>query len=370
MILRNIQRIIENWAPKEIAWERDNIGIQIGSPNSNVHIVLVALEITPEVVNEAIRKKADLIITHHPLLYNPLKSINPDTPIGSVISTLLSNQIAVYSAHTNLDFTRNGVSFALAKIIGLDETDFLLKNQQVNKKIVVFVPSDHAKSVMEAMANKGAGIIGEYNSCSFKMNGTGTFQPSAKANPYIGKKGQLESVEEVRIEMNVPQWRLNDVIAAMKKVHPYDEVAFDVYPLSTPSNDHGAGVIGNLPKIMSKHEFLKHCKNKLRTQLLKHNNIQNNSIKRVAVCGGSGSDLIDMAYQSGADAFVTADISYHRFSDCPPEMLLIDAGHFETEKFIVRDLVDFLKKETKNKNSNIKIFGSLKSKNPIHYYIS
>lgn len=370
MILRNIQRIIENWAPKEIAWERDNTGIQIGSPNSNINIILVALEITPEVVNEAIRKKADLIITHHPLLYNPLKSINPSTPIGSVISALLSKQIAVYSAHTNLDFTRNGVSFALAKTIGLERTDFLFKNQQVNKKIVVFVPTDHSEPVMEAMANQGAGTVGEYSSCSFKMSGTGTFKPSSKANPHIGKKGHLETIEEVRIEMNVPQWRLNDVIAAMKKVHPYDEVAFDVYPLSTPSNDHGSGVIGNLPEKMSRNEFLNYCRKKLKTQVLRHNNFERRNIERVALCGGSGSDLIALAHQSGADAFITADISYHRFADCPQEMLLIDAGHFETEQFIVRDLVDFLKKELKNNNSDIQISGSSKSKNSIHYYIS
>ncbi|MBI5020676.1 MAG: Nif3-like dinuclear metal center hexameric protein [Ignavibacteriales bacterium] len=370
MILRNIQKIIENWAPKEIAWERDNIGIQIGSPNSNIDNILVALEITLEVVKEAVRKKADLIITHHPFLYNPLKSINPDTQIGFLISTLLSNKVAVYSAHTNLDFTRNGVSFALAKALGLDGTDFLRKNQQTNKKIVVFVQSDHAKVVLEAMANQGAGVIGEYSSCSFNINGTGTFLPSAKAKPYIGKKGRLESTEEVRLEMNVPQWCLNDVIAAMKEVHPYDEVAFDVYPLSTPSNDYGSGVIGNLPKKLTPDNFLKHCTKKLNTKILRHNNFKRKQIERVAVCGGSGSDLIAIAHQAGADAFVTADISYHRFSDCPPEMLLVDAGHFETEEFIVRELVNFLKREMKKQNSDIKIFGSLKSINPIHYYTS
>lgn len=369
MILGKIQQLIENWAPLEVAWEKDNTGLQIGSPDRSVRKILIALEITPEVVREGVRKKADLIITHHPFFYHPLKSINPDKGRGSIVAELLKAGIAVYSAHTNLDFSRNGVSFALAEAIGLSKTDFLLKNQLTDKKIVVFAPEGHARRVMTAMAEAGAGIIGEYSNCSFSVEGHGTFLPSGRAKPFTGRAGKLENVEETRIEMKLPEWRADKVIAAMKKAHPYEEVAYDIYPLASPSTEHGAGVIGEFDSPMTKERFLGHLGKRLGTKSLRHNNFKG-EIRRVALCGGAGSDLIEAASRSGAQAFVTADLTYHRFSDAPEGMLLVDAGHFETEQFAVRALKNYLKKELKERNSDISIFESLKCINPIHYYIS
>jgi dinuclear metal center YbgI/SA1388 family protein len=370
MILSEIQNIIEEWAPKEIAWERDNVGIQIGSQNSIIHKILVTLDVTPPVIDEAIKKRVDLIISHHPIFFNPLKSINLDTTLGIMIFKLVRNNIAVYSSHTNLDFTHDGVSFALAQKMGLKDIDFLLKNQSINRKIVAFVPSDYSKIVIEAMAKEGAGIIGEYETCSFKSIGTGSFKASNKAKPYVGEIGKLETVDEMRVEMIVPQWKLSRVIASLKRVHPYEEVAFDVYPLLTPSTSYGAGAIGNLPRSMNQKEFLKYVLKRLPAKMISYNKSNSRSIKRVAMCGGNGSDMIQVASQNGADAFITGDISYHRFTDTPQDILLIDAGHFETEQPVVPVITNFLKKELKNRNSNIQIFESKNGVNPINYFIS
>lgn len=370
MILSEIQAILENWSPKEIAWERDNVGLQIGSRNSTIRKVLVALDLTPEVVTEAIRKNVDLIITHHPVYFNPIKSIHLGTTIGDMTADLLKHHISVYSSHTNLDFTRNGVSFALASKIELDGIDFLLKNQTINKKIAVYVPHDYADIVIEAMSKAGAGIIGEYESCSFSSPGQGSFKGSNKSKPFIGKKGKLEKADELKVEMLVPQWHLAEAIQAMKKVHPYEEVAFDIYPLFNPSSNYGAGAIGNLPDFLNQSEFLKLVKRKLAVKILRYNNTNKRKIKRVAVCGGSGSDMIPAAIQAEADAFITADVSYHKYSENSGGLLLIDAGHFETEHPIVSVIVNFLKNELKNRNSKIQIFESKNGINPINYFIS
>lgn len=370
MIIRDIQQIIESWAPKEIAWEHDNVGLQVGSPDHRVRSILVALDVTHDVVNEARRKKIDLLISHHPLLFRPLRSVRDDERVGHIVLELARHDIALYSAHTNLDFVHTGVSAALAERLGVVNVRVLSRQSNLYKKVTVFVPAQHAEKVMSAMAQAGAGRIGKYEACSFQTEGRGTFRGMIGATPYVGKRGVLERVPEIRLEMLVPVWNLRGVLAAMKTVHPYEEVAYDVYDLANESQDYGAGIIGDVSPPVTLRMFLSRIRRTLRVPALRYTGNLQHKVKRVAVCGGSGSDLLSVALREGADAFVTADVKYHAFGEADGALALIDAGHFETEVPVVGIVADYLKKEIAQRKQTVRVFVSQQSRNPVQYYFS
>lgn len=361
-----IIKIIEDWAPKSIAWEKDNVGLQVGSLRREAKNILICLDVDEKVVNDASRKNCNLIISHHPLLFRSLKKLDTYRDKKSrIIEKLIKKNITLYSAHTNLDFTKNGVSFQLAKKLKLANQKFLVNLSSNQNKLVVFVPLAYADTVAEAMYNVGAGIIDEYTNCSFKTLGTGTFKGSEKSNPRFGVKGKIESVEEVRVEVLINSFDLNKVVSAMRKAHPYEEVAYDVYPLVNENVNYGMGVIGELQKALSEKEFLSHVSRSLRIKNLRFNLSGKSKIKKVAVCGGSGGDLMDSALQQNADAFVTADVKYHTFQDAENEILLIDAGHFETEIPVLDEVKKRIEKFIIDKTKVYKYSGST---NPIVFY--
>lgn len=368
MVLRDIQDFIESWAPKEIAWEHDNVGLQIGDSRRRVSRILVALDVSESIIKEAAQKKIDLLISHHPLLFRPLRSITYSERIGGLVQQLVEKNIAVYSAHTNLDFTRGGVSFALAESLELKEVDFLEKIKGLLKKIAVFVPTDYVDKVTEAMAHAGAGTIGNYELCSFRTSGTGTFKPMEKAKPFKGSVGKLEKTGETRLEMIVPSWRVSDVIKGMIQTHPYEEVAYDVYPLENRDQNYGVGALGELERPMSLQRFLSVVKKNLATKAIRYTGKINSKIKRVAVCGGSGSDLLPTAINLGADAFVTADVKYHAFQKAEGRIALIDAGHYETEFPIIYTVGQRLKEFVRQRKETVQVFTATRSTNPIMYY--
>jgi len=367
MRVQDIQEIIEAWAPREIAWEDDNVGLQVGSGGKRVQRILVALEITSEIIIEAKRKKIDLIITHHPLLFHPLRSVTDTTDSGRFVQEIVQNELAVYSAHTNLDFARNGVSFILAECLGLTDTDFLERNSSGMKKIIVFVPPERVEAVAEGMASAGAGTIGDYDRCSFRINGTGTFQPRSGASPFVGAVGNFEKVPEVRLEMLVPSWRLQAVIGEMLKAHPYEEVAYDVYPLENQAKDSGAGAIGNLKTSMSLRQFLNQIRAALGGRILRFSGHLTSNVRRVAVCGGAGGSLLPTAIKENADAFVTSDVKYHTFQDAREKIALVDAGHYETERPVLESVAERLRKTIKEKGEDVKVFLTSVVTNPVFY---
>ncbi len=369
MIVGDIQRVFESWAPKEIAWEKDNTGLQIGNAQKKIRKILVTLDVNTKVIAEARRKKIDLIISHHPLLFRPLKSISTVDRTGQMVTQLIQNDIALYSAHTNLDFSRPGVSFTLAEQLGLREINFLVPSESVLKKIIVFVPAEYCNNVMTAMANAGAGTIGNYEQCSFQTEGTGTFLGSRLSKPFTGKAGTLEHVHEIRLEMITPSWKLQNVLTAMRHAHPYEEAAYDIYSLENRSGDHGAGAIGNLEKEMSLDSFLQRVQQRLHVKSLRYSKGKRNRIKLVAVCGGSGSDMLHDAIRQQADAFVTADVRYHTFQDAEERISLIDAGHFETEQPSVKTIVNYLKNYFQKRNERIEISASASSRNSVQCYL-
>lgn len=366
MTIEKVIKYIEDWAPKGIAWERDNVGLQIGTSQQELKSILLCLDVNKDVVEDAIKKKCNLIISHHPLLFNPIKKITPGDKTSDIISSLIKNDISLYSAHTNLDFTKDGVSFQLAKKLNLKSIKFLKNISENLTKLVVFVPVGYTEKVAEAIHSSGGGIIGEYTNCSFRLIGKGTFRGSEKSNPAIGQKGRLEFVDEVRLEVLVNNFDLPAVISAMKKAHPYEEVAFDIYPLMNENVNFGMGAIGILEKDFTQKEFLEYVSKKLGIKNFRYTAGKKKKIRTVALCGGSGSDLLNSAIQKNADAFITADVKYHTFQDAEGRILLIDAGHYETEIFILDEISRRLKQFLENSKTEVYKYSG--STNPISFF--
>ena len=343
-----IARAVEEWAPPASAQSYDNVGLQIGRPEREVARGLIALDLTPRVVDEAVRDEADLVITHHPLLFRPLKSLSPTTLPGALALRMAESGIALYSAHTNLDAAIGGVSFVLAAHLGLVDVGLLSPLEESLYKVVSFVPPDHLTGVREALAAAGAGQIGEYDACAFALEGSGFFRAGAAAKPFVGTAGGgIERVMEARLEVEVARWKLDEVLSALRAAHPYEEVAYDVYPVLQPSTRVGLGAFGELSQPETLGSFLERVADRLGTSSIRFVGDRSAVLRRIAVCGGAGADLVSAARRAGAHALVTADVSYHRFFDVLDgtgaiRMALLDVGHYESEAPTEQLLVDWL----------------------------
>lgn len=368
MIVGELTKYLEDWAPPGAAWEKDNVGLQIGSRGETIKNIMLCLELDDEVLKEALQNKCNFIFTHHPLIFKPIKRLDTQKDSkAQLIEKIIKNNVTVYSAHTNLDFTKEGVSFELAKTLKLKNIRFLELEEGNQFKVVVFVPQKSLDKVAHAVFGAGGGKIGEYENCSFRLNGEGTFKGSEKSNPTIGKKNVFENVNEVRFEFLVDSWKIKNVIAALIKTHPYEEPAYDVYPLRNKNVNYGAGAIGDLEKEMGEKEFLSFVSKALKTKAIKYCHGKKNSIRKVAVCGGSGAELLNTAIESDADAFVTADLKYHSYHDAVNKILLIDAGHYETE-IVVMNFVQHKMKKFISVNSKIKVLKYTGTTNPVKFY--
>jgi dinuclear metal center YbgI/SA1388 family protein len=363
-ILEWFERIV----PASTSWKNDFAGLQVGDARDIVQNVLLTVDVTEEVVQEALRKKANLIIAHHPLLFQPIRSVTHSDRNGRLVQKLIRHKINLLVLHTNLDCSTKGVSFALAHRLGLEHTSILAPLEDSLKKMIVFVPKDHLEPVAQAMHAAGGGAFSKYEQCSFRTDGVGTFKGLDDANPFLGTIGRLESVAETRLEMIVPNWRLDDVQRAMLRVHPYEEVAYDILPISNRNPEFGFGAIGTLPHVMSSTDFLRKIKRQLAIPSLRYAGNMRRSIQKVAVCGGSGGDLLSEAIRHGAEAFVTADIRYHRFQDAEERILLIDAGHFETERVVLEQLQQQTQACIKSSQAKAKAIIAATCTNPVQYY--
>lgn len=347
--IRDLARALEAWAPPASAQSYDNVGLQVGDSSREITGVIVALDLTSAVIDEAAAAGANLIVTHHPLLFRPLRALTPSSQVGALALRLAERGIALYTAHTNLDAARGGVSFALAETLGLQNVQFLQGESGHLVKLAVFVPGDHAGAVREALAGAGAGQIGEYEACAFGSSGTGYFRPTEAARPYQGEPGgALESAEEVRLEVLLPRWKLGQALGAARAAHPYEEMAYDVFAAEQADTRVGMGALGALPEAELLPAFLARVAKALGSEALRYAGRDDQRIRTVAVCGGAGRDLIGAARRAGADAYVTADLTYHTFFDAlgpggEATLALIDAGHYETEQMTEALLVDFLR---------------------------
>ncbi|MBM7855767.1 dinuclear metal center YbgI/SA1388 family protein [Desulfohalotomaculum tongense] len=364
-----IFNFLEELAPKHLAEDWDNVGLQIGSPSNEVKKVLLTLDVNEDVVREAEENDIQLIISHHPVLMKGIKNINTDTVQGRLISRLIKNNITVYAAHTNLDSADGGVNSVLAEKLGLKDVEVLyVTGNQKYVKLVVFVPDGYQDAVREALSKSGAGWIGNYSDCTFQTPGVGTFLPREGTNPFIGKQGRVERVEEVRLETIVPVEKLSSVIKAMVSAHPYEEVAYDVYPLNNQGPAYGLGRIGVLPREVSFTEFVQQLKEVLNLKAVKAGGPWDKRVKTVAVCGGSAAELWPQALAKGADVYVSGDIKYHTAQDMVAANLsFVDAGHYGSEVPVIEKIYNYLTACCAEKNIAVDFIISKKQKDPFTY---
>lgn len=362
MKVKDVTNYLETIAPLQLQEEYDNAGLIIGNGDDQIKGVLICLDITDEVLNEAVNTNCNLIIAHHPLIFTGLKKINDSSYPSSCVYKAIQHAISIYAIHTNLDNVSHGVNGKIAEILNLNGRQ-ILKPLNNLLKLAFYVPNDHLEKVRNAVFEAGAGHIGLYSNCSFSSAGLGTFLPHDGTSPFSGKLNELSIEKEQKLETILPNFKLNEVIAAMKLSHPYEEVAYDVYPMLNSSN-YGSGLIGELENDMSEIEFLTQLKSKFHVSSIRHTQLLNKKVKRVAVCGGSGSFLLPNAISKKADIFITSDFKYHQFFDANNQILIADIGHYESEQFTIDLIGDILMK----KFTNFAIRLTSVNTNPINYF--
>ena len=333
MIIREIITYLESVAPPAYQESYDNAGLIIGDPEMIITSAMITLDVTEAVIDEAIEAGCELIIAHHPILFKGVKRLNGNTYVERCVIKAIKNDIAIYAAHTNLDSVIGGVNARICEKIGLTNLSILAPAKDQLLKLVTFVPDDHLDKVREALFNAGAGAIGNYDKCSFGTSGTGTFRGGEDSNPYVGEVGKLHFENETRLETIIPRHLKNNVLNILLKTHPYEEVAYDIYPLENTLQQVGSGMIGELPGAEHEIDFLSRLLQIFGCKSIRHTYLLGNSVKKVAVCGGSGSFLLSAAIKAGADVFVTADMKYHEFFDAEEKIVIADIGHYESEQF-------------------------------------
>ncbi len=363
MIIKDIISEIEQFAPPALKEDYDNVGLLIGSATAEATGVLITLDVTEEVVDEAIQNECNIIVAHHPLIFRGLKNITDRSETGRIVIKAIQNEVAIFAGHTNVDSVLNGVSGKMAQKLGLVNRSILSPVKNRLLKLVTFVPVDFADKVREAVFSAGAGVIGNYDSCSYNTTGTGTFRAGEDATPFVGEKGSVHSEQEVRVETILPEYEKNRVVEALIKAHPYEEVAYDLYQLENEWPVTGYGIVGDLENTVSEEEFLASLKEIFKAGGIRHTQLLKKRIKRVALCGGSGSELLGRAISSGADIFISADFKYHQFFEAENRILIADIGHFESEQFTKELFYEILTK----KFSNFAVRLSKVNTNPIKY---
>lgn len=342
MRLNQLIQILEELAPPSLQENYDNSGLLVGDPEMTVTAAMICLDSTEEVILDAVNSGCNLVIAHHPIVFSGLKRLTGSNYIERTIITAIKNGVAIYAIHTNLDNVIEGVNAEIARRIGLKNTTILNPIKGKLLKLVVFCPDEAAEELRTALFKAGAGQIGLYDECSYSTSGNGTFRANEGADPYVGKVGSRHTEAEQRIEVILPEWKLQAVLSAMNQAHPYEEVAYDLYRLENAYQKIGAGMIGDLEQALSEREFLLMLKEKMDLKTIRFTSSRNEKIQKVAVCGGSGSFLLQNAIRAGAQAFVTADFKYHQFFDAEQCLVIADIGHFESERFTMNLLASYI----------------------------
>jgi dinuclear metal center YbgI/SA1388 family protein len=362
--LREFTYWLDHAIPLEYQESYDNSGLQVGEPDSTIDSVLLTLDINQQVVAEAIQKSCNLIVSHHPLIFKPLKKICNASFAERTVADAIRGNVAVYSSHTCFDSVSWGVSHIMAEKAGLKDIGILAPVTGKLFKIAVYVPVSHAEVVKEALFGAGAGHTGNYSCCSFTSDGKGTFMAGEGARPFTGEINNLHSGDEVKVETVVPSHLVKEAVKAMKEAHPYEEVAYDLYRLDNDCEFAGSGAIGTLLSPVTGYELLESLKKNFDCPAIRYSGDAKSKIEKVAVCGGSGAEFINSAYMAGAGAFITGDIKYHAFTEAPPSMLIADIGHYESEKYSLKVLYDLIIK----KFPKFALRFSETKTNPINYF--
>lgn len=363
MIIQDITNYLEKLAPLNYAESFDNVGLLVGNYQTTITNILVTLDTLEETIDEAIEKNCNLIISFHPIIFSGLKKLNGNSYVERVVLKAIKNDIAIYATHTALDNTPAGVSGKMCETLGLKNTHVLIPKKGILKKLTTFAPTNTAQNLRNNLFEAGAGAIGNYDKCSFSSNGESTFRGNENSTPVIGKKGIVHTEKEVKISVIFEIKNESAILKSLFKNHPYEEVSYEVISLENVHQNIGMGMIGEFETAKTETDFLVFLKQTMKTDCIRHSNLLNRKIKKVAVLGGSGSFAISNAKMAGADAYVSADFKYHDFFTAEKSILLADIGHYESEQFTKNLLVDYLTK----KFTNFAVILSEKSTNPIYY---
>ena len=365
MKIKDIIREVELFAAPELQEDYDNAGLLTGNTLWDCTGTLCSLDVTVDVVKEAIAKNCNLILAHHPIIFKGLKRITGRTYIEQVIIEAIKNDIAIYACHTNLDNVVLGVNNKIGEKLNLQNTRILAPKKGMLRRLITFAPMDKADEVRQAVFNAGAGHIGQYSECSFNSEGTGTFKAEAGADPYVGKIGEQHKEKETKIEIVYPFYLEQQVVNALVDNHPYEEVAYDIFTMDNVHYGIGAGIIGELKEEISEEALLQQIKAAFGLSVIRHTPLMGRKVRKVAVCGGSGAFLIKVALAAGADFYITADVKYHEFFDAEGRLVIADIGHWESEQFTIDLLHDLVRRK-------FPTFAVLKSgvdTNPVQYYL-
>ena len=361
--INNIIEVIEEFAPPSLQESYDNAKLITGNRHWECSGVMICLDAIEEVLDEAIEKKCNLVIAHHPIVFSGLKSLTGKNYIERIIIKAIKNDIAIYAAHTNLDNVIHGVNYKIAEKLELKNLKILAPKKGILKKLYTYIPIDHTEKVMNALFEAGAGNIGEYSECSYQVNGYGTFKGSESSQPFIGKQGIRHTEHENKIEVIFPEYIERKVLSALFSSHPYEEVAYEVITLDNVHQEIGSGMIGELESPIPAKDFLIELKKKMSTELVRHTQLTKDTIQKVAVCGGAGSFLLHNAIAQKADIFITGDFKYHQFFDADQQIIIADIGHYESEQYTIELFYEILVK----KFPTFALYLTSVNTNPINY---
>jgi dinuclear metal center YbgI/SA1388 family protein len=365
MILAEVIALLEAEAPLCYQEDYDNSGLQTGDRQQEIHAALVCLDVTEEVIDEAIARKANLVVSHHPVIFGKLKKLTGSNAVERIVAKAIKNDIALYACHTNLDNVKHGVNKEIAERLSLRNLRVLRPKTGTLLKLFTYVPTTHVAAVEAALFEAGAGHIGAYSECSFQTPGRGSFKPGEETKPFLGSAGGArEYVEEVKIEVLLERYQQGRVLKVLMEAHPYEEVAYELIGIDNEHQDIGAGMIGELDEAVDAAGFLTIVKETMKTECIRHTSLPEGRVKRVAVCGGSGSFLLADAIKQGADAFVTADYKYHQFFEAEGRILIADIGHYESEQYTINLLARIIS----GKSPNFAVLLSNTNTNPVNYY--
>lgn len=364
LTIKQVIQFLEEKAPPALQESYDNSGLLLGEPDTAVSGIMVSLDVTEEILEEAIQKNCNLIVSHHPLIFSSLKRITGKNSIEKIILKAIRNNIALYAIHTNLDNVAHGVNARLSEKIGLSECRILQPKSSILRMLSVYVPSTFSETLKDGLFSAGAGAIGNYDQCSFSVSGTGTFRPLNGSNPFSGSIGERSHEDEVRIEVIYPEYAERNILQAMRQNHPYEEIAYNIVKTENTLQTTGAGMIGRLQEALSPEKFLEHLKNSLELSVIRYTSFSK-SIQNVAVCGGSGSFLLKDAILADADVLITADFKYHQFFEAENRIMIADIGHFESEKYTIELIGQWLS----DFFPNFAVIFTETNTNPVNYYV-
>ena len=365
MKIADIIELLEAVAPPSLQESYDNAGLLTGNPGWVCTGALCTLDATEEVVKEAMQRGCNLVVAHHPIIFGGLKKITGKNYVEKTIITAIKNDIAIYAIHTNLDNVIDGVNGIMADKLGLKNRKILSPKEATLKKLYTFVPVEQLEQVRAALFEAGAGHIGNYNECSFGVEGTGTFKGGEGTNPFVGQPGERHYEKEIRVEVIFPGYLQNSLIRALRTAHPYEEVAYDVVNLANTHPGIGSGLVGELPEALPEEAFLKQLKQAFDLPLIRHTALLGRTVKKIALCGGAGSFLVSKALGVGADVYITGDMKYHEFFDANGRLIIADIGHFESEQFTI----DLLAGVLQEKFPTFAVLKTALKTNPVHYFV-